>query len=199
MRPAALFALLTLFASLPAAAAQGSPLAEANALYEESRFSEAAAAYQELLAEHPDEPMLHYNLGNAFFRQQTPGSLGRAVASYLRAFALDPRDADIRHNLKLALGNAGETWVPAGTPPALFDLFHLLSRSEFLGCGLFLRHHYRVFGDVERHIAVVLDVAASSSHQFGHVLGIALHRSGPEAVAFRGIAARPLREQTDER
>jgi len=86
--------------------------------------------YRELLKSHPEEPSLHYNLGNAYFRQPDPGSLGRAVASYLRAFALDPRDVDIRHNLKLALNNAGEDWAPSGTPPALFMLFHILSRTE---------------------------------------------------------------------
>ncbi|MFA5139769.1 MAG: tetratricopeptide repeat protein [Elusimicrobiota bacterium] len=102
----------------------------ANKLYEGSRFAEAAAQYERLRSERPHSAVLHYNLGNAYFRINTPGSLGRAIASYERAFSIRPRDPDIRHNLEFALGRAGETLIPAGMPPSLFSLFHLLSDEE---------------------------------------------------------------------
>jgi len=112
----------------PAAAAD--PFQEANRLYESSRFDAAIAGYRALLERHPDDPALNFNLGNAYFRLGTPGSLGQSIVFYERAFALSPRDGDIRHNLDFALSRAGEMLIPPGMPPALFTLFHLLSGAE---------------------------------------------------------------------
>lgn len=120
--------LLAALLSAPAAAAP--TLAEANALYESARYAEAAAAYEALLAAAPHSAALHYNLGNARFRTGGPGALGRATASWLRAWRLDPRDGDARANLDYALKRAGESLVPADLPPAVFVLYHLLSRDE---------------------------------------------------------------------
>lgn len=122
-------ALLLLAAAAHAAPAPAK-LSEANALYESSRYAEAAAAYEAMLRESPHSATLHYNLGNARFRQGGPGSLGRAIASYLRAFRLDPRDSDTRANLDFALKKAGESLTPAGMPPAVFVVYHLLSDDE---------------------------------------------------------------------
>lgn len=123
--------LLVAALSAPAAAAVApARLAEANSLYESSRFAEAAASYESLLKESPHSAALQYNLGNARFRQGGPGALGRAVAAYLRAFRLDPRDGDVRANLDFALKRAGETLVPDGMPPAVFLLYHALSDVE---------------------------------------------------------------------
>ena len=122
---------LLLLAALPAAAAPSAArLEEANKLYEASRFAEAATIYQTLLSESPHSAVLHYNLGNARFRQGGPGALGKAIASYLRAFRLDPRDADARANLDYALRRAGEELVPAGMPPTLFVAYNLASAAE---------------------------------------------------------------------
>lgn len=127
MRALALAAALL----VPAAAAVApAALSEANALYEASRFAEAAASYETLLKAAPHSATLQYNLGNARFRQGGPGSLGRAVAAYMRAFRLDPRDGDIRANLDYALKRAGESLVPSEMPPAVFSLYHLLSDVE---------------------------------------------------------------------
>lgn len=105
-------------------------LEEANKLYESSRFPEAADAYRALLAASPHSAALHYNLGNAYFRQGTPGALGKAIASYLRAFRLNPRDGDIRANLDFALRRSGEELAPAGMPPAVFLLYNILAARE---------------------------------------------------------------------
>ena len=74
----ALFLLAALACSAAPAPAR---LAEANALYESSKFADAAAAYEGLLKESPYSATLQYNLGNARFRQGGPGALGRAVAA----------------------------------------------------------------------------------------------------------------------
>ncbi|MBI5243915.1 MAG: tetratricopeptide repeat protein [Elusimicrobia bacterium] len=119
--------LALLFAAQPG---WGGDLVEANKLYGQSKFAEAAAAYKELAARDPLDPAAHYNLGNAYFRLAGPGDLARAIASYERAFNLSPRDGDVRHNFDFALKRAGETLVPTGMPSAAFILFHILSRTE---------------------------------------------------------------------
>ncbi|MBI4386180.1 MAG: SH3 domain-containing protein [Elusimicrobia bacterium] len=108
-------------------------LARANALYKEGNYQAAAQAYQNLLLERPGSADLHYNLASALFKLGEPGSLGRATAGYWRAFRINPRDADIRHNLDFALKRSGESLVPPGIPPALHVTFHSLSGPELLG------------------------------------------------------------------
>jgi tetratricopeptide (TPR) repeat protein len=103
---------------------------DANAQYENSRYAEAISGYRNLISLSPRAAAAHYNLGNAYFRFAQPGSLGLAIASYERAFALRPRDSDIRQNLDFALRRAGESLVPPGVPSAFFVLYHLFSMQE---------------------------------------------------------------------
>ena len=72
---------------------------QANKLYEEGKFSEAAAAYDKMLQQGEAAPALYFNLGNALFKA---GQVGRAVLNYRLAERLAPRDPDIRANLKFA-------------------------------------------------------------------------------------------------
>ncbi|MFH2203995.1 MAG: tetratricopeptide repeat protein, partial [Elusimicrobiota bacterium] len=69
-----------LFSCAPANSAEPSDFARANLLYEESRLDDAVREYRALTAAEPQIAELHYNLGNAYFRLGTPGSLGRAIA-----------------------------------------------------------------------------------------------------------------------
>ncbi|HHY83995.1 MAG TPA: tetratricopeptide repeat protein [Verrucomicrobia bacterium] len=69
----------------------------ANRLYEQGRFKEAAAAYQELLNSGFTSPAVYFNLGNAFFKS---GQLGAAIAAHREAQRLAPRDPDIEANLR---------------------------------------------------------------------------------------------------
>ncbi|MBE0565731.1 MAG: tetratricopeptide repeat protein, partial [Krumholzibacteria bacterium] len=71
-------------------------LAEGNQAYTAGDLDRALSLYGEVRALGIDDPVLHYNLGNTHARR---GELGLAVASYLRAQRLDPRNADIRSNL----------------------------------------------------------------------------------------------------
>src|SRR5947207_2322189 len=68
--------------------------AAANSFYEKSDFANALPIYERLASEHPKEPSYHYNLGNTYLKTGRPG---KAVASYLRAFRLAPRDGDVRY------------------------------------------------------------------------------------------------------
>ena len=71
----------------------------ANKLYEEGKFQDAAAAYQKLALSGETSAALFFNLGNAFFKS---GQVGRAIDAYRRAEQINPRDPDIRANLRFA-------------------------------------------------------------------------------------------------
>lgn len=99
-------AALVLSAALHAGAAPGGAdpsarLAAANALLAAGDAEGAARGYEALRAEGLESAALHANLGTAHLRA---GRRGAAVASYLRALRLDPRDADTRADLALARG-----------------------------------------------------------------------------------------------
>jgi tetratricopeptide (TPR) repeat protein len=111
------FAAALLFASgLASASTEDDPGArfdQANRHYEQGQFAEAIAAYQDLLALHPQSVSLHYNLANAFLQTDQQG---HAVVHYRLARALAPRDRDVRANLRFARsqiggGNQGLGWL----------------------------------------------------------------------------------------
>jgi len=72
---------------------------QANTSYENKNYGDAEALYESALAAGLQNSSVHYNLGNCRFKQ---GKLGPAIASYLRAQRLDPRNVDIEHNLRYA-------------------------------------------------------------------------------------------------
>lgn len=71
----------------------------ANKLYAQSKFAEAAVAYQQIVEAGSVSPALYFNLGNAHFKS---GQLGRAIAAYRQAEELAPRDPDLRANVQFA-------------------------------------------------------------------------------------------------
>jgi hypothetical protein len=91
--------LLLLAACSGGTATSGTNMAEANLLYEEGRYGEAATRYQALVDASVQDGRLYYNLGNAYFKAS---DLGRAILNYRRAQRLLPRDGDVAANLKLA-------------------------------------------------------------------------------------------------
>lgn len=122
-------ALLILCCAFWPAFAQ-SNLQQAEELYRQGKFSAALSAYENLLKNNTNDPFVYYNIGNCYFKM---GSKGLAAANYFRAFRLAPRDADIRHNLTLALASGGERLVPAGVPVVLHKAFFFLSYPELKG------------------------------------------------------------------
>ena len=72
---------------------------DAAEAYDASDYGKAADLYEAALAGGLDAAVVHYNLGNARFKQ---GQLGPAIASYLRAARIDPRDPKISTNLRRA-------------------------------------------------------------------------------------------------
>ena len=106
--------------ALPApsfAAEAASEFDSANRLYEQGRFSEAAAAYEKLIQSGSVSPAIYFNLGNARFKNH---EAGRALAAYHRAELLAPRDPDLRANLQFVQNQVpGPTLSPGRWQRAL--------------------------------------------------------------------------------
>jgi tetratricopeptide (TPR) repeat protein len=82
----------------------------ANKLYEQGKYSEAAAGYEQILKVGRVSGALYYNLGNAWFKA---GQLGRAIDAYEKAKTLNPRDPDLIANLRFARNQVqGPTFAP---------------------------------------------------------------------------------------
>jgi len=99
----------------------------ANRLYEQGKYSQTIPLYETLLKNDEESPYIHYNLGNAYFKN---GELGPAILHFHKAWEIRPRDQDIRFNLELALENAGETISPSGIPAPAYIAFHWLNLNE---------------------------------------------------------------------
>ncbi|MGZ8898995.1 MAG: tetratricopeptide repeat protein [Limisphaerales bacterium] len=70
---------------------------QANRLYEQGNYAEAASLYESMVKAGRHAASIYFNLGNAHFKQ---GELGRALFNYRRAERLAPRDPDIQANLR---------------------------------------------------------------------------------------------------
>ena len=71
---------------------------DANALYAEGNYAEAAAMYEQMVVDQPSAEV-YYNLGNAYFKQ---GELAQAILAYERALRLKPSYKDAQYNLQFA-------------------------------------------------------------------------------------------------
>lgn len=71
----------------------------ANKLYSEKKYEEAAAKYENILKTEGVAPELYYNLGNAYYKMN---ELGKSILNYERAIRLDPSFSDAKFNLEFA-------------------------------------------------------------------------------------------------
>ncbi|MCS6981327.1 MAG: tetratricopeptide repeat protein [Flavobacteriales bacterium] len=93
------------------------PLEDSAVVYYDSgRFEEAAAFYDRLLAEEPQNPWLLYNRGNCAYKL---GRIGEAIRYFLAAYRIRPLNEDIRHNLEMALARAPDE-IPLPEPFFVF-------------------------------------------------------------------------------
>ena len=101
--------LLTTILAWVAVATFSATKAEADALYEQEKYAEAAEVYEEMLKTQGIAAEVYYNLGNCYYKQN---EIPLAILNYERAFLLDPGDNDIRANLALARGKTIDKVVP---------------------------------------------------------------------------------------
>lgn len=72
---------------------------EANQLYKQQRYKEAAEKYQQLIDSGYQVADLYFNAGNAYYKND---QTGMAVYSFEKALTLKPGDEAIEHNLGMA-------------------------------------------------------------------------------------------------
>lgn len=95
-----LWIMLLFLLALPSAIAQPEETMEkANGLYADKKYPEAIQVYEQLVNAGYTSEALHYNLGNAYYRNQ---ELGKAILHYEKARLIDPADEDILFNLEVA-------------------------------------------------------------------------------------------------
>jgi len=140
-------------------------LAEGNQAYTGGDLEIALQRYQAVLAAGINDPVLHYNLGNAYARH---GELGRAILCYVRAQQLAPRDEDIRNNLAWVRSHTRDQELAPGDLPPLVKILAgfitalsldewstLLVIAVWLLCGLLGWVWYRgVFSDTLRRFVL---------------------------------------------
>ena len=99
MRVVATVLMLIVLALPLRAQEEADAVARGNELYRAGDFAAAAQAYREAIEQGQDGPRVHYNLGNALYLSERPGE---AIAHYLAAVRMAPRDDDVRANLERA-------------------------------------------------------------------------------------------------
>lgn len=101
-----------------------STLALADAVtqsYQDGRFGDAVQQWEDL-ARSTSNGDVFYNLGNAYFKNNQPG---QAVAAYIAAQSLKPRDPDIAANLKFVRDKVGDNLENSYERPSWQRLFCL--------------------------------------------------------------------------
>jgi len=72
---------------------------QANEEYRQKNYDKAIVAYEKILSTGHESSILYYNLGNAWFKKN---DLPRAILFYEKSLKLNPGDADVQFNLKVA-------------------------------------------------------------------------------------------------
>ena len=105
--PGFLLLALVLFAAplrLGAQTDYSEPYDQANLLYEQGSYGEAAEAYLRIIEQGADSAAIRFNLGNALYQT---GEIGRALTAYHEALTLTPRDPDIKANIQFTREKLG--------------------------------------------------------------------------------------------
>ena len=122
----AMAVLLGLFVALPArAASPDEAVRQGNALYDAGNFDAAAQQYDAAAQALPKAAVVHFNLGNALFKQRR---FDDAVKHYARALTTaSPGPTGLEGRLKYNLGNVAYQRALQALPHAQQALPHLQS------------------------------------------------------------------------
>ena len=122
--------LLGLFVAVPVAVASpDEAVRQGNALYDAGSFGAAARQYNAAAQALPNAAAVHFNLGNALFKQQR---FDAAVEHYARALATAaPGPAGLEARLKYNLGNIAYQRALQALPDAQQAVPHLKSAMTY--------------------------------------------------------------------
>lgn len=121
-------------ALLPLVVVQSDHFAEGLAAYGAGDYEGAVKAFEAEVSVGRPDPHALYNLGNAYYQIGEPG---RALYAWLRAAEADPRDGDVRHNLRLASGDDPVLRDALPVLPLTRDELALLFALLWYGAGAF--------------------------------------------------------------
>jgi SH3-like domain-containing protein len=172
---------------------------EANVLYADGRYAEAAALYEAILAGGFLNADVYYNLGNALYME---GDIAGAVLGYERALRLDGSHEDASANLEFVREQLADRQVRVGgTFSDVLDRFFrrasvarlaiIVSLLYFLAAGALILGVLRgVFTPwLMRCIVVVLALFLVA----GSVLAFRVHRTSAVREAVITVADVPVR------
>lgn len=153
---------------------------KANSAYADNEFGQAVKLYNNILEEGLSSAELHFNLGNAYFKQN---DLANAIYHYEKALQYNPADQEIKENLEIAntqtidkIENAPESNLNS----LMFTITHAMKLNSWawlsIGLsvlfGVFMVLYFRSSTTKGKRrnfsIAIVLVVLAVSSLLFGH-------------------------------
>ena len=102
---------------------QGNDLfARGNQAYTESKYDEAISYYKKVMEKEGYSASVLYNMANAYYQKK---DVGQAILNYERALYLDPKNADIQANLRLARKDFGLIPEPVPMWQKVFNLLNL--------------------------------------------------------------------------
>ena len=133
-------ALLICLFPVIAESGQGNDLfAGGNQAYAEGKHDEAISYYKAVIEQEGYSASLLYNMASAYYQKK---DVGQAILNYERALYLDPKNADIQANLRLAREDFGLISEPAPMWQRAFSILNLnwwtLLASGALGAFSFL-------------------------------------------------------------
>ena len=102
------FCVLCIFCTL-CTSAFASTKANADKLYEQEHYEEAARLYEQILEQEGTAAEIYYNLGGCYYKLD---NIPQAILNYERALRLDPSDEDTRANLALARAKTSDKVTP---------------------------------------------------------------------------------------
>ena len=83
-------------------------------MYQQKEYEQAATKLLSLVDDGYTNASVHYNLGNAFYRQN---EIGKAILHFEKALKINPDHADAAHNLKIANKRVADKFNAVPTPP----------------------------------------------------------------------------------
>jgi len=81
-------------------------LVKGNALFDEGKYEEAIAAYQNIITANPEAYIVYKNIGNCYFQMQ---NYAEAEAAYRKILEKDPQNAEAMLLIGNCYANRGET------------------------------------------------------------------------------------------
>jgi tetratricopeptide (TPR) repeat protein len=137
LRAELLFTLLWGLSWFPAATqaqSAGEIYASAGEAYKNMQYRDAAASYEQLLAQGYRIAEVYYNLANCYFKTD---SIARSILNYERALRLSPDDEDAAHNLRLAQQRTIDRIEPVPRPSLIIKWNRFLESASTDGWGTF--------------------------------------------------------------